>query len=174
MFRKYVVDSNFFIQARRDNYPLDIAFSFWSRVRQLAANGTIISIDKARNELYDKNDALENWCRTNLPDDFFKDSSEVMADKQDISDFFALHHSVFVFWLHTLSYVRNICAHHARLWNREFAIKPEILLKPQKPWIISSFNNNQRTFYFLCSLKYLLWGVNPNNHFSAKLDRLFK
>ena len=95
-------------------------------------------------------------------------------DKQDISDFFALHHTVFVSWLHTLSYVRNICAHHARLWNREFAIKPDILLKPQKPWIISSFNNNQRTFYFLCSLKYLLWGANPNNHFSAKLDRLFK
>lgn len=26
-------------------------------------------------------------------------------------------------WLHTLSYVRNLCAHHARLWNRRLVIK---------------------------------------------------
>ncbi|WP_438590204.1 Abi family protein [Duncaniella muris] len=25
-------------------------------------------------------------------------------------------------WLHTINYVRNICAHHARLWNRDFNI----------------------------------------------------
>ena len=31
-----------------------------------------------KNELYDKNDALEAWCKVNLLDDFFKDSSEVM------------------------------------------------------------------------------------------------
>jgi hypothetical protein len=83
--RIYVVDSNFFIQAHRDNYPLDIAFSFWNKVKQLADNGTIISIDKVMNELYDKNDALENWCRANLPDNFFKDSSEVMAEYGRVS-----------------------------------------------------------------------------------------
>ena len=27
-------------------------------------------------------------------------------------------------WLLTLNYIRNLCAHHARLWNRELAIKP--------------------------------------------------
>ncbi len=54
----YVVDSNFFIDAHRTTYPLDIAFSFWSKVKLLADAGRIISIDKVRNELYDKNDAL--------------------------------------------------------------------------------------------------------------------
>ena len=76
--RIYVVDSNFFIQAHRVSYPLDIAFSFWNRVKQLADEGKIISIDKVKNELYDKNDALEEWCTTNLPQDFFRDSSEVL------------------------------------------------------------------------------------------------
>jgi hypothetical protein len=70
----YVIDSNFFIQAHRANYPLDIAFSFWNKVKKLAEDGKIISIDKVKNELYDKNDALENWCRTNLLEDFFKES----------------------------------------------------------------------------------------------------
>ena len=55
----YVVDSNFFIQTHRESYPLDIAFSFWKKVKQLADKGRIISIDKVKNEIYDKNDALE-------------------------------------------------------------------------------------------------------------------
>jgi abortive infection bacteriophage resistance protein len=39
---------------------------------------------------------------------------------------FNLHPSILRTWLHTLSYIRNICAHHGLLWNRELAIKPEI------------------------------------------------
>lgn len=27
-------------------------------------------------------------------------------------------------WLHALSYVRNLAAHHQRLWNRAYTIKP--------------------------------------------------
>lgn len=75
----FVVDSNFFIQAHRLWYPLDIAFSFWAKVKQLADEGKIISIDKVKNELYNKNDDLENWCRNNLPHDFFKDTSDIMS-----------------------------------------------------------------------------------------------
>lgn len=93
-------------------------------------------------------------------------------DKQEIASFFGLHQTVFTSWLHTLAYVRNICAHHARLWNREFAIKPEILLKPKNEWVQSAFNNNQRTFYFLCTLKYLLWEANSYNNFTSKLEIL--
>jgi hypothetical protein len=76
----HIVDSNFFIEAHRVSYPIDIAHSFWNKVKQLAENGMIISIDKVKNELYDKNDALENWCKANLPDNFFKDTAEVMAE----------------------------------------------------------------------------------------------
>lgn len=75
----FILDSNFFIQAHRVSYPLDIAFSFWSKVKQLADEGIIISIDKVKNELYDKNDALEKWCKSNLPENFFKDTSHVMS-----------------------------------------------------------------------------------------------
>jgi hypothetical protein len=75
----YVLDSNFFIQAHRFHYPIDVAAGFWNKVRQLAEEGRIISIDKVKKELYDKNDALEEWCRNNLPEDFFKDTSVVMA-----------------------------------------------------------------------------------------------
>lgn len=74
----YVLDSNVFIQAHRLNYPIDVATGFWNTIRQLAEAGTIISIDKVKDELYDRNDVLEEWCRSNLPEDFFKDTSDVM------------------------------------------------------------------------------------------------
>jgi len=95
-------------------------------------------------------------------------------DKQVIADFFNLHHTVFESWLHTLVYVRNICAHHARLWNRDFAIKPDVIKKPGLPWIDIAFNNNNhRCFYFLSLLKYLLISANPGNHFKDHLSALF-
>jgi Domain of unknown function (DUF4411) len=81
----YVLDSNFFIQAHRVSYPLDVAFSFWNKVKQLAGEGKIISIDKVKAELYDKNDALEEWCIANLPVDFFKDSSQIMTAYGQVS-----------------------------------------------------------------------------------------
>ena len=76
----YVVDSNFFIEAHRATYPLDVAHSFWNKVKQLADDGKIVSIDKVKSEMYDNHeDALKQWCVANLPRNFFKDSSQVMA-----------------------------------------------------------------------------------------------
>lgn len=75
----YVVDTNFFIQAHRAHYPLDVVSSFWNKVKELAQNNTIISIDKVKHEIYRNNDALKQWCENNLPDDFFKDTSNITS-----------------------------------------------------------------------------------------------
>lgn len=81
----FVLDSNFFIQAHRYHYPIDVAAGFWNKVRQLAEQGKVISIDKVKKELYDKNDALEDWCKNNLPEDFFKDTSVAMAEYSKVT-----------------------------------------------------------------------------------------
>lgn len=77
---KFILDSNFFIQASRSTYPLDVAISFWQKVQQLANAGTIISIDKVRDEIYRNEDELTQWCKDNLPDEFFLDSDEVIDE----------------------------------------------------------------------------------------------
>jgi len=71
----YILDSNFFIQAHRSNYPFDVLPSFWTKIQQLANQQLIISIDKVSDEIFQNDEELTNWCQTNLPDDFFKDSS---------------------------------------------------------------------------------------------------
>lgn len=95
------------------------------------------------------------------------------ADKSRIAQFFDLHPTVFTSWLHSITYVRNICAHHARLWNKDLAIEPHILLKPKGRWVSTAFENNKRVFYFLCVLQYLLHRANPENNLTAKLEALF-
>jgi hypothetical protein len=81
----YVVDSNFFIQAHRVYYPLDVAHSFWNKVKDLANRELIISIDKVKGELFDNNDALEDWCKENLPDSFFKNTDVAMSEYSSVA-----------------------------------------------------------------------------------------
>jgi abortive infection bacteriophage resistance protein len=94
-------------------------------------------------------------------------------DKNRVANFFDIHSTVFTSWLHSITYVRNICAHHARLWNKDLAIEPDILLKPKGKWVSKAFENNKRVFYFLCVLQYLLQRANPGNNLSSKLEALF-
>lgn len=94
------------------------------------------------------------------------------SDKKRIADFFDLHQTAFSSWLHSLTYVRNICAHHSRLWNRDLAVEPERLLKPIGPWLSGAYSNNKRMFYFICVLKYMLLRVNPGNRIKDKMIHL--
>jgi hypothetical protein len=74
-----IVDSNFFIQAHRDTYPLDVATSFWQKISELAIAGRIVSIDKVKGELQRNKDALTTWCDANLPSNFFAASAAVIG-----------------------------------------------------------------------------------------------
>ena len=60
--------------------------------------------------------------------------------------------NVFESWLHSLIYVRNICAHHSRTWNKILGIKP---LVPRKIGCFKSIPNN-KIFFILSIMQYLL------------------
>ncbi|MBR3222642.1 MAG: Abi family protein [Kiritimatiellae bacterium] len=53
-------------------------------------------------------------------------------DMRPIAMQYALQASTLDSWLHTFVYVRNICAHHSRLWDKKLAIAPQ--LPPGKMW----------------------------------------
>lgn len=102
---------------------------------------------------------------------------ENLANRSDLSQiagYFNLPPDVFVSWLHTINYIRNVCAHHARLWNRDFDIEPAILkFSRNRLWLSNpSAYNRRRIYYFICMLNYLLQTINPTSHFTTKLKRL--
>lgn len=77
-------------------------------------------------------------------------------DKRIIAhSIYKLHHKTMSNWLHFLTYIRNICAHHSRLWNKELAIKPK-LEGLGKEWQQPVTPRNDRSFFVFLVLKYLL------------------
>jgi abortive infection bacteriophage resistance protein len=78
---------------------------------------------------------------------------------------------VFASWLHTMNYVRNICAHHARLWNRELAIKP--MIPHDRRWHGEPPVGNNRVFAVLTLLHQLLLKAAPGTGWRTRLFSLF-
>ena len=91
--------------------------------------------------------------------------------KRKIANFYGISDSVFESWLHSIVYVRNICAHHSRLWNKTLRIQP---LFPRKTahTFISSHVRSDRVYYVLCIIHYLLKTVNPSTSFAFRLKAL--
>ena len=93
-------------------------------------------------------------------------------EKREIANYFGLADSVFETWLHSIVYLRNVCAHHTRLWNRAMSIRPQIPRSPRKTWLTNGNIANNRTYYILSMIAYLLQTVNPKNTFSIRFKNL--
>ncbi|MGN6726238.1 MAG: Abi family protein [Tepidisphaeraceae bacterium] len=84
--------------------------------------------------------------------------------KKALSDAFDMPHRVFSTWLLTLNTVRNICAHHGRLWNREIRTAPMIPLKSNYPdWHQTSPFPPGRVFAMLTICQWSLQRIAPQS-----------
>ena len=54
------------------------------------------------------------------------DNLKPSATRVAISNAYQVDESVLSSWLRHLTLVRNICAHHGRLWNRKFVLIPQL------------------------------------------------
>jgi abortive infection bacteriophage resistance protein len=87
--------------------------------------------------------------------------------KKEIINYFHLPNAdVLESWMHSITYVRNICAHHSRLWNRVITLKPTLLKNSKKQWLNNKTIPNNRLYAFLCCLIYLLKTITPNTNFA--------
>ena len=86
-----------------------------------------------------------------------------------IADYFGLKPQVFTSWLTVLVNLRNMCCHHARVWNRDFMLNPAEPQKTKNAWVDTSKIDKKRIYYRLCIIRYFLSSVSPNNNFSEKL-----
>jgi len=92
--------------------------------------------------------------------------------RQTVAKPLGVHDTVFETWLLTLNTVRNICAHHGRLWNRELGTKPKIPRKNQD-WHSPVEIGNKRMFGVLTICKWSLDRIAPQSRWSDRLRALF-
>ena len=74
-------------------------------------------------------------------------------------------------WLVTLNTVRNICAHHGRLWNRVAGNRP--MVPHDNRWHIPFEVSPDRLFCVLTMLSYLLENIAPDTAWRKRLFELF-
>lgn len=76
-------------------------------------------------------------------------------------------------WIRSIAVLRNFCAHHARLWNRRFAYKPQMPNRLPLPWIQTRNTQPIKLYHQLCTLLYLEQTVAPNVCMKSSLVQLF-
>jgi len=77
-------------------------------------------------------------------------------------------------WLHCLSYIRNICAHHGRLWNRPLAIRPMFPSRDKRSPAPLFPAENDHIYAILCIGSYLMDFVAPRSRWKYRVIDLME
>ncbi len=94
---------------------------------------------------------------------------QARKDRQSIAKHYNLDEKVLLSFLHNLTVVRNISAHHSRLWNRTLPISftyPKILHTKM------NIDNNQNIYNTIVMCEYLMDIIDTNNIWKNTLEDL--
>ena len=80
----------------------------------------------------------------------------------------AVNGKVFAGWLRSLNFIRNVSAHHSRLWNIN-VLERAALLQDDAYW---QQLNNARSFYYFCLMQKLLSVICPNSSWGSRFSDL--
>ncbi|HQR83521.1 MAG TPA: Abi family protein [Polynucleobacter sp.] len=84
---------------------------------------------------------------------------------------------IFASWLRSLNYVRNVCAHHGRLWNRNIVEVPKLPPASDLNWVKHFESNNHaktRSYLLLGMMGHLLQIVSPSSKWSSRMEELLE
>ena len=75
-------------------------------------------------------------------------------------------------WLRCVTVIRNICVHHARLWNAVIVINPSLPNRLPNVWITNRQLTSDKLYPHLCYIAYWLNSINPANTFTKDIKTL--
>lgn len=95
----------------------------------------------------------------------YKNLNHQLKEKSQLANSFGLTlHSELSSWLESITYLRNIIAHHDRLWDRKMVKMPRAKLRnPRKPWFDRPLSDEQchKPFLNISCVVYLLESISP-------------
>lgn len=95
------------------------------------------------------------------------------SEKKEIARHFGLAHPfVLESWMHSLSNVRNICAHHGRLWNRRLVKAPKLPKRTLNTWLGSQPADAQKSYTVLSCILYIMNIISPGHEWKTRLKQL--
>ncbi|XOV66077.1 MAG: Abi family protein [Fluviicola sp.] len=96
------------------------------------------------------------------------------VEKGSISNDFGLPSTILSSWFIRLTIVRNICAHHSRLWNRTLSASQPVIPSRKKHKFYGSLPDNFHTSLYgvISMIDRLLKKINPTNSFISEITSL--
>ena len=106
----------------------------------------------------------------------FSNFSDTAVKKSIARSFNVPQHEYLESWIASLAALRNCCAHHARVWNRVYPIKPQM---PKAKWMRSAWIDvsdvvPDRLYATLCCLLYWVNNIQPDNSVKTEIFRLLE
>lgn len=99
-------------------------------------------------------------------------NNTVKSKKLIAEEFGAVNHTYLPSWLQSIAQIRNYCAHHSRLWNKNLPGSPKMLKSPPNKWLINVPTDNSKLYLHICIMKYMLNIIVPQSSFTFKLTSL--
>lgn len=94
--------------------------------------------------------------------------------RQKIADIYKMDENVFVSFIRHLALIRNICAHHNRLWNRHLTVTFKLpRKKPAELTTLFNLEAPRQLYNSLVMIVYLTNTVNLNERWKHRLLELF-
>ena len=124
---------------------------------------------------YDTSQGLPLWMATEIMTfgnmlTFFRLMKK--QDKQAIARQFGISEQVLETWLVSLNYIRNVCAHHGRIWNKVLAVRPSIPRKLPE-WHEEKFPVEVTRIYSILTIgRFLLQAIAPQSGWPERLQAL--
>jgi len=105
----------------------------------------------------------------------FYENIRHVRDKKVISRIYGLTPEILKSLLEHSVYIRNLCAHHARLWNRRFTITMSLPHR-QPAALVASLNpkENRRVYNTLTLLAHIVDIVEPENCWKYRILDLLR
>lgn len=117
--------------------------------------------------------ACEVWdfgCMSRLFSGLNNEHQNVIASRYGIQN-----GGVFASWIRSLNYLRNVCAHHSRLWNRNIIDQPQKPGKTEASTFRHAWDDGRlvaRPFLLFCIIQHLLQTINPTSTWWDRLSSL--
>lgn len=92
------------------------------------------------------------------------------AEQNIFSRPFDIDKKFLISWMHGLSVVRNICAHHSRLWNKNIAL--ELKLNHRVYGEFFNSNASTRLYNYLVVIQIMMCKINPTSSWLERLNNL--
>ena len=147
--KEFFRSQEIFIKDHRNRYPNQDADSW--KILEVASMGTLSKL--------------------------YKNLKHQLPEKATIAKEMGLNlHSELSSWLEAITYVRNIIAHHSRLWSRNMVKSPiEKINNPKSDWLNSTLLpvQSKKPFLIITSMIYLCNEVTPNHQIKSKILNLF-